>query len=154
MKNKRILILSAAAVVIIAACSQSSKSSDDDKAPDKLIDSTCYASSFENDNAQMVLQRFKSGKIGGTLRINYAESPQNTGTLDGKFVGDTLFVDYKFSSGTNKLHSNPLAFLKKDGELIMGVGRMGTSMGRTYFLKNEPIDFEAGKFIFKVEKCK
>ncbi|MBC7417229.1 MAG: hypothetical protein H7325_03635 [Pedobacter sp.] len=102
----------------------------------------------------MVLKNYASGKVGGTLKVDYTESPKNTGTLDGKFRGDTLFVDYRFTSETKTLYTNPLAFLRKDGKLIMGVGQIETTMGRSYFVKNKPINFEVGKFTFETQNCK
>lgn len=153
MKNLSILA-ALACVFLIAGCNQNDKKVVDTKAPDKLLDSACYVANYDSESAHMVLKNYASGKVGGTLVINYSKNPKNTGTLDGKFKGDTLFVDYRFTSETKNVFTNPLAFLKKDGKFIMGVGQIETTMGRSYFVKDKPINFEVGKFIFETENCK
>ncbi|MNI50610.1 hypothetical protein D3C73_1052810 [compost metagenome] len=97
-----------------------------------------------------------SGKVEGSLLIKYANKPQNNGKIDGKFSGDTLYVDYRFNTGkdSTRVFTNPLAFLKKDGKLVMGVGQIETTLGRSYFAKGKPINYEAGKFIFTAVNCK
>ncbi|MNH42269.1 hypothetical protein D3C79_1039360 [compost metagenome] len=88
--------------------------------------------------------------------INYIDKGKNEGIVAGAYKGDTLFVDYTFKIGTeNKtMYKNPLAFLKKDGKLILGVGQIETSMGKSYFVKGKPIDFEKGRFTFDSAVCK
>jgi hypothetical protein len=95
-------------------------------------------------------------KITGHLLINYIDKGKNEGLISGAYKGDTLFVDYTFKIGTeNKtMYKNPLAFLKKDGKLILGVGQIETSMGKSYFVKGKPIDFEKGRFTFDTAVCK
>jgi hypothetical protein len=97
-----------------------------------------------------------SGKVTGSLLVKYAEKPQNKGEINGKFHGDTLLVDYRFNTGkdTTKAFTNPLAFLKKDGKLIMGVAQIETTLGRSYFVKGKPINYDAGKFTFIEVPCK
>ncbi|MET4080264.1 hypothetical protein ABIB40_000204 [Pedobacter sp. UYP30] len=152
---KNLIILTAlVSAFFVTSCTQTSKTVGDEKTPDKLIDSACYGAAFDKDNAHMVLKNYASGKVGGTLEVNYEKNPKNTGTLDGKFKGDTLYVDYRFTSGTETVHTNPLAFLKKDGKLIMGVGQIETTLGRSYFVKDKPINFEVGKFTFQPANCK
>ncbi|MGY3051904.1 outer membrane murein-binding lipoprotein Lpp [Pedobacter sp. UYEF25] len=141
-------------VLFLAACSQNSKTNNDNQTNEKLIDSACYGASFEEDNAHMVLKNYASGKVGGTLMVNYANNSKNVGTFDGKFEGDTLFLAYQFTSDSKAVHTNPLAFLKKDGNLVMGVGQIETTLGRSYFVKDKPINFEVGKFIFEPLPCK
>ena len=154
MKNPLILA-SVVCAFFVASCSQDPKnSSDQAEVEDVLKDSVCYASTFEADKANMVLKNYESGKVGGSLNIDNASGKNNIGTLNGKFRGDTLFVDYKFTSGTKDVFTNPLAFLKKDDKLIMGVGQIETTMGRSYFVKDKPINFEVGKFVFEEENCK
>ena len=154
MRNPLILA-SVVCVFVLASCNQDSKkTSEQTEVAEVLKDSVCYASTFEADKANMILRNYESGKVGGSLNIDNSSGKNNTGTLNGKFRGDTLFVEYKFTSGTKDVFTNPLAFLKKDGKLIMGVGQIETTMGRSYFVKDRPINFEVGKFIFQQENCK
>ena len=153
--NKSFVYLAFAAFPFIYACNSSDKKAETAK-KDSVISETCYASAFEKDSAAMIVKTMASGKITGSLLVKYAEKPQNNGKIDGKFHGDTLLVDYRFNTGgdTTKAFTNPLAFLKKDGKLIMGVGQIETTLGRSYFVKGKPINYEAGKFTFEEVPCK
>lgn len=152
--KKKLLYLVFAVVPFAFACNQSEKKVE--KAKDSVMNQTCYAATFEKDSAAMIVKTMASGKITGSLLIKYGEKPQNNGKIDGKFTGDTLFVDYRFNTGgdTTKAFTNPLAFLKKDGKLIMGVAQIETTMGKSYFVKGKPINYEAGKFTFVEVPCK
>ena len=154
MKNK-IIYLVFAACPFVYACNSSDKKAQTAKV-DSLINETCYASSFEKDSAAMIVKTMASGKVMGSLLIKYGDKPQNNGEIDGKFHGDTLLVDYRFNTGTDskKAFTNPLAFLKRDGKLIMGVAQIETTLGRSYFVKGKPINYEAGKFTFVEVPCK
>jgi hypothetical protein len=123
----------------------------------------CYRAVFQKDTADMKLTPAAGGKVTGTLvmaygelKPNQVEKTVNTGNILGSFSGDTLFVNYTYTTGTvNKTqYINPSAFLKKGDTLVMGVGDMETSMGRTYFVKDKPIDFEVGRFKFAPVECK
>ncbi|WP_231460028.1 MULTISPECIES: hypothetical protein [unclassified Pedobacter] len=153
--KKNILYLAFAAIPFVFACNQSEKKADTAKA-DSVISETCYAAYYEKDSASMIVKKMASGKITGALLVKYAEKPQNNGTLEGKFSGDTLLVDYRFMTGTDstRKYTNPLAFLKKDNKLVMGVGQIETTLGRSYFVKGKPINYEAGKFTFQEAPCK
>lgn len=153
--KKNLLYIAIAAVPFIFACNQSEKKADSAK-KDSVMSETCYASSFEKDSAAMILKTLSSGKVTGSLLVKYADKPQNKGEINGKFHGDTLLVDYRFNTGsdTTKAYTNPLAFLKKDGKLVMGVAQIETTLGRSYFVKGKPINYDAGKFTFIEVPCK
>jgi len=152
--KRNLLYIAITAVPFLFACNQSEKKADAKK--DSVINQTCYASSFEKDSAAMILNTMASGKVTGSLLIKYGSKPKNSGEIDGKFHGDTLLVDYRFNTGndTTRAFTNPLAFLKKDGKLIMGVAQIETTLGRSYFVKGKPINYEAGKFTFQEVPCK
>ena len=152
--KKNLLYLSFVTVPFIFGCSQSEKKAEAKQ--DSVVNQTCYASSFEKDSAAMVVKTTASGQVTGSLLIKYGEKLQNNGKINGKFSGDTLLVDYRFNTGsdTTKAFTNPLAFLKKDGKLIMGVAQIETTMGKSYFVKDKPINYEAGKFTFVEVPCK
>lgn len=152
--KRNLLYIAFAAVPFIFACNQSEKKADAKK--DSVISEACYASAFEKDSAAMIVKTMASGKITGSLLVKYGEKPQNKGEINGKFHGDTLLVDYRFNTGsdTTKAFTNPLAFLKKDGKLVMGVAQIETTLGRSYFVKGKPINYDAGKFTFQEVPCK
>lgn len=153
--KKNFLYLTFAILPFAFACNQSSqKTASIEK--DSVTNETCYVANFEKDIASLQVHTLASGKISGTLVVNYADSPKNTGTISGKFSGDTLLVDYRFKTGkdTVNIFTNPLAFLKKGGKLIMGVGQIETTLGHSSFVKGKPINYEAGKFTFESKDCK
>jgi hypothetical protein len=155
--KRNIIYLALATIPLAYACTQNTKTSDSSKTKtDSLINESCYAAAFEQDSAAMNVKILASGKVKGSLLVNYAEKPHNNGTIEGKFNGDTLLVDYRFKTGedTVSVYTNPLVFLKKDGKLIMGVGQIETTLGKSYFVKGKPINFEAGKFTFEPKDCK
>ncbi|WP_316844533.1 hypothetical protein [Pedobacter psychrodurus] len=153
--KRNILYLVFATVPFVFACNQSEKKTDMAK-KDSVTNEACYAAVFEKDSAAMIVKTMSSGKVIGSLLVKYADKPENNGKISGKFNGDTLMVDYRFNTGkdTTKAFTNPLAFLKKDGKLIMGVAQIETTLGRSYFVKGKPINYEAGKFTFKEVSCK
>lgn len=116
----------------------------------------CYVAIDGTDTAYLNLNITESGNIDGNLLIKYTGKDQNIGAVSGKFRGDTLFVDYTFTLGkTDKpIYKNQLALLKKDKLMILGVGQIETTLGRSYFVKGEPINFERGKFTFEPSVCK
>ncbi|PWS31224.1 hypothetical protein [Pedobacter paludis] len=153
-KNPIYLVL--ISIPFIFACNQNNQAdSNSANRIDSLTNQVCYAAAFEKDSAAMIIKTFSSGKIKGSLLVRYGSKPENNGLIEGKFKGDTLYVDYRFNTGgdTTKVFTNPLAFLKKDGKLIMGVGQIETTLGRSYFVKGKPINYEAGKFIFNEVNC-
>jgi hypothetical protein len=46
-----------------------------------------------------------------------------------------------------------MAFLKRGNELILGNGKIQTTMGASYFVKGSPIDFDRVKFKFVTVDC-
>ncbi|SER86832.1 hypothetical protein [Pedobacter rhizosphaerae] len=154
--KRNLLYLAIVSIPFAVACNQSEKKADTANEKDSILNTTCYQAGFEKDSASLKVNNLESGKITGNLTINYDGKPKNDGVITGKFSGDTLLVDYQFKTGedTVRVYTNPLAFLKKDGKLIMGVGQIETTLGRSYFVKGKPINYEAGKFVFAETTCK
>jgi hypothetical protein len=144
------------AIPLAFSCTSSNNNSD--KSTTKTVKDTvkqCYIADFEGDTAMMDIKVIDSVEVEGKLVIKYANKPHNDGIVRGKFSGDTLFVDYSFKTGNNTTQfSNPLAFLKKADTLKMGVGVIENTLGRSYFAKDKPINFERGKFSFQPTECK
>jgi len=153
--KRNLLYLAFAAIPFAFACNSSEKKAETEK-KDSVVNQSCYAASFEKDSAAMIVKTMASGKITGSLLVKYADKPQNNGQISGKFSGDTLYVDYRFNTGkdTSNVFTNPLAFLRKDGKLVMGVAQIETTLGRSYFVKGKPINYDAGKFTFEPVNCK
>ncbi|WP_343697316.1 hypothetical protein [Flavobacterium sp.] len=115
----------------------------------------CYQAVYEKDTIQLKLNTLKNGKLSGNMIMKVAPSTVRTGEIAGEFHGDTLFADYTFKdlSQKDKTFKNPMAFLKKDKQLILGNGTMQTTMGVTYLVKDKPIDFVSVKYKFDAAEC-
>jgi hypothetical protein len=121
----------------------------------KPISVSCYKALYENDTIELKINTFKDDKITGDMVMKLFEMPEKIGKVEGKFHGDTLFVDYTFIQGTNTkmVFKNPMAMLKNGNELILGSGKIETYLGRSYFAKDTPIDFTKVKYKFTTVEC-
>jgi hypothetical protein len=137
----------------LASCSNTESKKEEVKEVGKQ---ECYVAVDGTDTAYLDLNILENGKIDGNLLIKFADKPQNKGIIAGKFSGDTLFVDYSFTLGDAEapIYKNPLAFLKRDKQMVLGVGQIETTLGKSYFVKGQPINFERGKFTFEPGDCK
>ncbi|MBF7090165.1 hypothetical protein IUY40_01230 [Flavobacterium sp. ALJ2] len=122
---------------------------------ESIINVQCYEGVYENDTINLKLNTLKNGKISGDMVMKIAGAPHKDGEITGEFKGDTLFVDYAFIEGTNKdkKFKNPMAFLKREKQLIIGNGSMEMYLGRTYFAKGKPIDFDRVKYKLETTDC-
>lgn len=122
---------------------------------EKPVSVQCYQALYEKDTIDLKMNTLKNGKITGDMVIKFFDAPQKVGKIAGEFSGDTLFASYTFIQGDNKkvTFKNPMAFLKRGDQLILGNGKMQTTMGATYFVKDSPIDFESVKFKFTAVEC-
>ncbi|MBS7230789.1 hypothetical protein KHA90_07115 [Flavobacterium psychroterrae] len=123
---------------------------------EKIVSTQCYKAVYEKDTIDLKLNTLKNGKLSGNMVMKVATATERTGEITGEFRGDTLFADYTFVEVTNKTKTfkNPMAFLKRDNQLILGNGTMQTTMGVTYLVKDKPIDFDRVKYKFSTLECK
>ncbi|WP_166919344.1 hypothetical protein [Flavobacterium poyangense] len=121
----------------------------------KVVNVQCYKAIYERDTIDLKLNTLKDGKLTGNMIMKVDSQPEKIGEIKGEFHGDTLFADYTFREKTNKntTFKNPMAFLKRDKQLILGNGTMQITMGVTYLVKDKPIDFENVKYKFTTVDC-
>jgi hypothetical protein len=119
------------------------------------ISTVCYKALYEKDTVELKINTLQNGKVTGDMVMKILDMPKKVGKIAGEFRGDTLFVDYTFFQGANdkKIFKNPMAMLKKENELILGSGKIETYLGRSYFAKDTPIDFEKVKYRFTTVDC-
>jgi hypothetical protein len=158
MKKLNLTII-CALIILSYGCNSGTKNkqsqNDTLSANNAIQSSQCYVAIDGSDTAYLNLQSLVNGKVTGKMLINYSGKPNNNGTLAGQFKGDTLFADYTFTIGENKtINKNPLAFLRDGSRMTLGVGVIETYLGRSYFAKGEPINFERGRFKFDSLECK
>lgn len=115
----------------------------------------CYLAVDEKDSAFLNLVNYGKGKAKGDLVIFYSGKAKNAGQLSGYINGDTLLLNYHFYIGkdSSRRYTNPLILLKKKDSLILGIGRVVNYLGRSYFDKRIPINFDKGRFHFGLIKC-
>lgn len=142
---KSILLLSCL-IVLSLFCGCGQKNSDDLSRNAEQV-SVKYRAVYGADTVLLFILK-KGTKIEGSLRFKYANGINQQGTIKGIAKGDTLLADYHYKGTNGQWQRNPIALLKEDGQLHMGVGEREFAWGRTYFTKNVPIDYEKGRFVF------
>ncbi|WP_207420617.1 hypothetical protein [Desertivirga brevis] len=116
----------------------------------------CYVAVFDQDTAYLNFNATDKKNVLGRLLINYGNNPKNDGEFKGTFRGDTLIADYTYTVGTYKerILRNPLAFLRRNDSLFLGIGEIETLAGRPYFKPGSPINFDKGRFRFAKGSCR
>lgn len=115
--------------------------------------SKCYIATFEKDTVETKIE-YNGKKISGTMRMSYKNGHVCDGIIKGTIHGDTLILKYDFKiDNVNTWYQNPIALLNRDGQLIMGVGKINIAWGTGIFDNSIPIDYEKGKFIFSETNC-
>lgn len=137
------------------SCNKSQKKANDQAPIEKPISVKCYKALYEQDTIELEINTLKNKKITGNMVMKIIDMPKKVGKIAGEFHGDTLFVAYTFIQGANDkvTFKNPMAFLKKGDELILGKGKIETYMGASYFAKGSPIDFDRVKYKFTAVDC-
>jgi len=122
---------------------------------EKPISVQCYKAMYEKDTIDLKVNTLKEGNITGDMEMRIFDMPVKHGKIAGEMRGDTLFVSYTFIQGgyEKKTYKNPMAFLKKGDELILGNGKIEFVMGASSFVKGEPIDFDRVKYRFTSVDC-
>lgn len=122
---------------------------------EKTISVQCYKALYQEDIIELKMNTLKNGKITGDMVMKFFNKPIKVGKIAGEFSGDTLFASYTFIQGGNTkiTYKNPMAFLKRGNALILGNGKIQTTLGASYFVKGSPIDFEHVKFKFTTVDC-
>lgn len=122
---------------------------------EKPISISCYKALYETDTIELKINTLKDGKISGNMVMKIYAMPKKVGEIIGEFHGDTLFADYSFFEGKNekRIYKNPLAMLKRGDTLVLGNGEIETYLGRSYFAKGKPIDFDRVKYKFSTVDC-
>jgi hypothetical protein len=119
------------------------------------LNDQCYQALYKKDTLDLRVKTLSDGTISGDLVMNVFNEPLREGEIKGEFHGDTLFCSYTFILTKNKAvtYKNPMAFLKKGDELILGDGEIQMYLGASYFKKDTPIDFENVKYRFTPSDC-
>ncbi|MBB2144314.1 hypothetical protein GM921_02350 [Pedobacter sp. LMG 31464] len=144
------LYVTLATYFLITSCNQT-------KTIEQQMDSQhtiCYIAISANDTAWLKIDT-SSKQIKGLLTFSYANKKKFEGQFKGTINGDTLKGHYDFKvNKVDKWYRNPVAFLKKEGKLTMGVGEISMVWGSAFFDDKVPINYDKGRFVFdKVGEC-
>ncbi len=115
----------------------------------------CYIAVADKDTAWLKIDTAGTEFLGVFQLNNTKQKRRHIGQVKGVLRGDTLKGHFDFKvNDVDKWYRNPIAFLKSDGKLIMGVGATSMVWGSPYFDEKVPIDFSRGKFVFEEGLCK
>lgn len=109
-----------------------------------------YQAINKTDTAVLHLNRM-GDRFFGKYEIFHSSLEKDSGTVNGKILGDTLngtflYVPYYNSE---ELKRKPIAFLEKNGKLLIGKGSVSVYMGIPFFSTEIPIDYKSPEFIFE-----
>lgn len=152
MKLKNSISYAAVLSLSVFACACSSGGDKENKSdPDKVV--TCYRAIDKLDTVLLKVE-VNGSLFTGQMEMHYFEKPVDSGELKGQVKGDTLLGEFHHKPGVaDQWYRNPVAFLKRQDSVIMGVGELETAWGKAYFRKGVPIDYEQGRFVFKTIPC-
>jgi hypothetical protein len=139
--------------LILASCKKNE--SDPTVKESEFVSVQCYNAIFEKDSIDVKINTLEDGKITGSMKMHVFNKPNMIGELSGEVRGDTLFTSYTYYEEGNKskTYKNPMAFLKRGNELILGNGKIDYALGGSYFVKDQPIDFDNVKYNFITIEC-
>jgi hypothetical protein len=115
---------------------------------------TCYIAINKSDTAWLDIDTSER-KIKGLFTMSYGGKKKLHGQLKGTIKGDTLNAHYDFKvNKVDKWYRNPVSFLRKDNQLVMGVGEIVMVWGSGVFKEGVPVDYDKGRFVFERTVCK
>lgn len=150
MKKQQLLFTLAAALsIFIISCNQEQPKKE--IVAEKIV---CYQSISGSDTAWLSIDTANT-PISGKLTFNYTSKKEIfDGQFKGEMYGDTLKGHFDFKvNNADTARRNPVALLKEDGKLTMGIGQFMTVMGIPHFDDRVPIDYENGRFVFEEVEC-
>ncbi|TKC08405.1 hypothetical protein FA048_14725 [Pedobacter polaris] len=113
----------------------------------------CYTATDQRDTAWLKIDTANQ-HILGELTFTYQNGNHYEGLVKAVMKGDTLKGYYSFRlNKVDKWYKNPIALLKKENTLTMGIGEMMTLWGSGFFDKSVPIDYEKARFVFEQTGC-
>ena len=150
----KIILYSATVLVFSMICFACNR----EKSVEEQMDvktTVCYIAVAERDTAWLRIDTAGTQFLGVFELNNSKQKRRHVGPVKGVVRGDTLKGHFDFKvNGVDKWYRNPIAFLKRDGKLIMGVVATNMVWGSAYFDEKVPIDFARGKFVFDEGICK
>lgn len=114
------------------------------------LDSAIFILEGVQDTGKLLIKHTKS-TFRGVLEITYNATYKDSGDVRGAIKGDTLIGDFSYQHyGLPKWIREPIVFLRRNNELIMGKGATVFTAGIPHFDPSVPIDFsDVKRLVFK-----
>lgn len=147
MKRNYLFLIIATSIIVFYNCGNGK---DQSKKLINDINTVCYRAISKKDTGWLQIDTARM-QI-GCLKFHYSNGKKYEGEFKGQLHGDTLKGYFDLKIRKNGIwYRNPVAFLKANGKLIMGVGVFFTPQwGSPYFDPSVPIDYNAGRFVFEI----
>ncbi|SCY75702.1 hypothetical protein SAMN02927916_3221 [Flavobacterium anhuiense] len=106
-----------------------------------------YTAVKGKDTAFLEITAYKN-RFYGTYEVYYgSRSMKDSGAVEGEISGDTLRGKFRYISYGGSKTINPIIFLRNGQKLIQGHGVVASYMGISYFMPDNPIEFN-DSFVF------
>lgn len=112
----------------------------------------CYMNVIGKDS-MFLSYKITNGNVSGKLKYKNFEKDSNSGDITGKVAGDTLRVNYKFTSeGT--VSEREIYFLQDSGVLLEGIGEYADpSAAKLVYSSPNAINYSKGQILTPAD-CK
>ena len=149
MTNKLIPII---AGIVLNSCNSGSNTTPAEVNTKNSATTECYNSISDKDTI-ILSMTIRDGSVTGDLYYNLMEKDKNTGSIEGKMIGDTIVADYTFmSEGMQSIRE--VVFLKKGNTLTQGFGAIEDINGKTVFKDRSALVFNDANQLTKVDCAK
>jgi archaellum component FlaF (FlaF/FlaG flagellin family) len=152
---KKVSLIACVTLLFVACQNNNSNlnSSEDTSIDTNMVamsDIECYSYISNRDTATLNFTNTNDTII-GELNYNLYEKDSNKGIVEGEMKGDTLILNYIFSS-EGKESVRQVIMLKKAGKLIEATGEMDEKNGKFIFKNRSALNFEQG-IVFTKTDC-
>ncbi|MCP9749369.1 hypothetical protein [Ferruginibacter sp. HRS2-29] len=144
----------AACSILLLACNQQEKKTVTTTQETKPVTKPsepikeCYSKISGKDTVQLSYT-INDNVVAGELMYNYFEKDKNTGTIKGKFSGDTLVAEYSYRA-EGMLSVREVAFVKKGNLLVEGFGESKDKADKTVFKSITTLQFDEKAALTKI----
>lgn len=116
------------------------------------LNSHCYLFTNGKDSIRLSYKQ-ENDEIDGWMNYDFFEKDGSIGEIEGKFFGDTLKLEYEFTS-EGMISEQQVYFLKKDGKLYRGAGEMNMDDDSTMvYSVPKQIKFDETTPLSHLENC-
>lgn len=152
---KRVILFIVGATLLFTACQNSTSNLNNSEKTSidtnmvAISSIECYSYVNKKDTATLNFTATNDTII-GELNYNLYEKDSNKGIIEGEIKGDTLILNYIFSS-EGRESVRQVVMLKKANQLIEATGEMEEKDGKFVFKNLSNLNFEQGIIFSKID---